>query len=192
MDALYLINKALLKVGLPLAATLDDCDWNARYVLENVAENQLRGFAWGFAQRFVMPERLELEPTFGFNYAYMQPDDCIRVIDCRASRDLRSPKSRFAIQGRKIFTQASPLYLRYVTKDVPIEDWPPDFADAAAARIAVEIAALSAEKSGLVQGLIQIWQLALTQAQLADARENMERVPMESSIFNARSGGGEA
>lgn len=186
MDKLWIINSALMKTGLPLAASLDDCDWNANYIYDNCTEQVLRSFAWGFAQKFASLPRESSEPQFAYKYYYRVPDDCLRLIDVHCQQSLRSPKARFSQQGKLIATNVSPCYLRYVARQLNPEDWPPDFADAVACLIATQIAALSAEKAGLVPHLLQYYQLALTQAQLSDARENTERVPLDSSIYAAR------
>ena len=41
-DKLEVINNALMKIGLPLAASLEDCDWNAATVYDLVVEQILR------------------------------------------------------------------------------------------------------------------------------------------------------
>lgn len=187
MTRLDIINNALLKTALPLAASIDDCDWNANFVFDTCAEQALRAHAWGFAQRLASLSRLPDSPPFGFSYAYAMPEDCLRVIDCRPAAELRSPRARFVTQGRRVLTNASPCNARYIARDLNPENWPPDFANAVACRIACEIAALSAEKIQLVPQLLQIYQLAIAQAQASDAREETERVPLDDSLHAARS-----
>lgn len=187
MDQLAIINKALMKCGLPLAAALDDCDWNASAVYDSCAEECLRSFAWNFAQRF---ENLAGagKPDCGYNKSYQLPDDCLRVIDVHNKNDLRAPKCRYSVTGRKLYTQATPCWLRYVSRNAAVEDWPPDFADAVACRIACEIAPLSAQTMQIVPQLVNLYQVALQMAQAADARESAERVPLDMNILLARAG----
>jgi len=187
-DKLAVINAALMKVGLPLAASLNDCDWNASTIFDAVAEQALRSFPWGFATRFaaLAPAR---EPSFGFRYAYTMPDDCLRVIDVRCADDLRAPKARFVISARQVYANVSPCNCRYVTRDLDPANWPTDFADAVASRVAAEIASLSAQTMSMTPNLIQLYQLALAQAQAIDATETTERVPLDESILMGRSGG---
>lgn len=189
MDRLWVINAALLKVGLPLAADIGDCDWNASYIYENCAREVLRSHAWGFAQRFAVLERLGEEPPFGYKYFYRIPGDCLKLIDVHCQSTLRAPKARFSQQKDKIACNVAPCYLRYVGLELEPDDWPADFTDAVASLIAVRIAGLSAEKMGMVPQLLQLYQLALAQAQLTDARENTERVPLDMSIYESRGEG---
>ncbi len=53
-NKLEVINNALMKIGLPLAASLEDCDWNAATVYDLVVEQILRSFNWGFAGVFTV------------------------------------------------------------------------------------------------------------------------------------------
>ena len=49
MTKLEIVNNALMKCGLPLAASLDDCDWNVQAIFEGVAGEVLRCHPWNFA-----------------------------------------------------------------------------------------------------------------------------------------------
>lgn len=187
MDQLDIVNRALLKCGLPLAASLNDCDWNASLVFEAVSHECLRNFAWNFATEF---EQLTPQgtPRFGFERAYALPAACLRVIDVHCAHDLRSPKARYQVAGKKLFTQVVPCYLRYVSAAIPCEDWPTDFCNVVAARIACEIAPLSTQTSSMTPQLMQGYALALAEAQATDARETAERVPFDHNILAARVG----
>lgn len=187
---LSIINAALMKVGLPLAADLSDCDWNAGSIYDAVAEQVLRSFPWGFATRFAVLARDIADPAFGFRHAYAMPPDCLRVVDVRCGEDLRSPRARFVVSGKLIYANVSPCNARYVARDKDPANWPTDFADAVAARIAAEIANLSAQTMSMTPNLIQLYQLSLAQAQAVDATETTERVPLDESILAARAGNG--
>ena len=188
MDRLGVINRALMKTGLPLAASENDCDWNAASIFEDVACELLRSHPWGFATRGATLSR-EAEPGQGYNYSYKLPDDCLRAIDVRSQHDSRAPKGRFAIEGRRLLTNLYPANVRYVKKILDPGEWPLDFANAVAARLAVEIAALSAESMNIVPQLTQLAQVAYAQAQLSDARESTERVRLPEQL--TREGRGE-
>ena len=189
MDKLQVINRALMKVGLPYAASVNDADWHAADVYDACVEDVLRSFAWGFAMELAALAQTA-KPICGFARAYQLPDDFIRVVDARTCQDLRSPAMRqIQVRGKKLYCQESPCYLRYITRNVSEEDWPADFADAVACRIALEIAPLSAQTPGLVPQLVQLYTRSLAMAQANDARENAERVPLDHNILDARGGG---
>ncbi len=185
---LDVINAALMKVGLPLAADVNDCDWNASVMYEAAAEQALRSFPWGFATRFAAAQPTAAVPAFGFRYAFAMPEDCLRVVDVRCTEDLRTPRARFVVSGRHIYANVSPCNCRYVARITDPARWPTDFADAVACRIAAEIAALSAQSAGMTAGLIRLYQLSLAQAQAVDATETTERVPLDESLLAGREG----
>lgn len=186
---LEIINNGLMKVGLPLAASLDDADWNASIIFDTVAKQALRSFAWGFATAYSKLTAASSAPAHGFTYSYSMPTDCLRVLDVRAADDLRAPKARFSISGRLIYSNVSPCHVRYIKdlKSKP-DEWPDDFADAVSCRIAAEIANLSAQTASMTPGLLQMYQLALMQAQSIDSTETNERVPLDESILATREG----
>ena len=189
MNRLTIINRALMKAGLPLAASLSDCDWNANIIFEDVVDELLRGHPWGFAQVFEVFSQSAGVPPHGFNYSYKMPDDFMRAVDVRAEHDLRSPKARFVMAGTVLYCNVNPANVRYVKRVWEPDLWTPDFANAVEARLAAEIVALSGESMGLVPQLTQLAQIALDQARLTDARETTERVGLPESIYNARKQG---
>lgn len=188
-NKLEVINNALMKIGLPLAASLDDCDWNASSVYDLVVEQVLRSFNWGFAGRFATLTQSAQAPAHGYKYSYAMPTDCLRVIDIHCGFELRAPKSPFVVSGRNILTNAQPCNARYVSMVNDPTQWPPDFTDAVSCRIAFEIASLSAQTMSMTAGLLQLYQLSLSTAQAADAAETNERVPLDESVLLARAGG---
>lgn len=186
MDKLGVINLALLKTGLPLATSLEECDWNASYIFDIVTEQVLRAHSWGFAQRFAQFAKAATPPSFGYGNAYLMPEDCIKVLSVWAVSDVRAPKSEFRTSGRHVFTNAAPCNGAYVARDLEPENWPPDFTDAVATRIAMEIAGLSAEKMALVPQLMQLYQYSLSQAQHSDSVEGRARMPYNDIFSESR------
>lgn len=189
MNKLSVINLALLKCALPPAANLADCDYHAESIFDNVAAQNLRLFAWGFAQKFAALARASSEPVFGYSHSYLKPADCVRIIDVRQDKDLRAPKARFSSQGALVYTNADPCYARYVWLLLDPQYWTPDFTDAVACQIASEIAGLSAEKLSLVPQLYQLYTASISRAMANDAREETERVPLDESLYGSRAGG---
>lgn len=185
MDRLEVINEALLKAGLPLAADLSDCDWNAQAIYEAVVTRLLRAHAWSFAMRLATLNQTTA-PTFGFKYAYHLPDDCLKVIDVHCFNDLRSPKARYIVQGKRLLCNVMPCNCRYVGTELEPETWNNDFAEAVSCKIAMEIVALSGQNMGIIPQLAQLYNLALANAEAADARECTERVPIDQSLIVAR------
>lgn len=187
MDELTIINKALLRCGLPLAAALQDCDWNAAFVFDTCSKEVLRQFTWSFARK-IAALQMNASAEHGWRHSYNLPADCLRVVDVHCMSDMRTPKATYEIIAGKLCANVSPCYLRYVSSSIPVASYPIDFADAVAARIAVEIASLSTQSMGLAPQLLQSYELSLIKAQATDARENAERVPFDHNITLSRGG----
>lgn len=185
MDKLSIINHALMTCGLPLSATLADCDWNATLAYPLIYGKMMTGYNWNFATRLKQLKEADNEINFGYTHVYQLPDDFLRLIDCRRVFDLRAP----ALQGRLMqgfyCCNARPCNMRYIA-NVPESLWPDDFCLALASGIAAHIAGLSAEKLSLVPTLLQLYQKNLAEAQAADASQSTERMPMDMTLWNAR------
>ena len=186
---LEIINNGLMKVGLPLAASLQDADYNASIIFDKVAKEALRSFAWGFATVYAKLSASSSAPAHGFSHSYSMPSDCLRVLDVRMADDLRAPKARFSISGRLIYANVTPCHVRYIKNMASSpDDWPEDFGDAVSCKIAAEICCLSAQTATMVPGLLQMYQISLAQAQAIDSTETNERVPLDESILATREG----
>lgn len=186
MDKLGVINMALLKCALPLADNLGDIDYNANFIFENVTRETLRAHVWSFAQKFAALTPSSQAPRHGFGLAYDMPADCIRLLEVRSSSSHNAPQAEFSLQGRLVFTNAQPCNARYIHACLDPELWPPDFTNAIAARLACEIAGLSAEKLSLVPQLLQLWQMHLNIAMANDSHEEKARMPLDDSLYANR------
>ena len=187
MDKLAAVNAALMKCGLPLAASLRDTDWGASERFDAVTDLLLRAHAWNFATRYAVLAR-QGAPEHGYAFAYALPADCLRVLDARPGEDLRAPGARFSVVGTRLYCNCSPCNARYVARVADPALWPADFADAVTTRLAAEIAPLSAQSFGLGASLLQLAQLSFQQAQATDAAEHGDRLPGGSPYVAVREG----
>lgn len=187
MDDLTLINKALLRCGLPLAAAVADADWNASFILATVKEELLRCHAWSFARK-IEPLAQSTQSTHGWLKTYELPSDCLKVVDIHATADVRAPKARYEIVAGRLACNIVPCYLRYVSDDVGVGSYPPDFANAVAYKVAERIAPLSGQSTQLAQVIAQDAEVALQKAMVADSQEGFDRVPLDRDILLRRGG----
>lgn len=185
MDKLAIINHALMACGLPLSASLADCDWNASIAYPLIHGKMMTGYNWNFATRLKQLEEVENEVSFGYTHCYRLPRDFMRLIDCRRVFDLRAPAVQGRVMQRFYCSNSRPCNMRYIAR-VPEELWPDDFCLALSSGIAAHIAGLSAEKLGLVPTLTQLYQKNLLEAQAADASQCTERMPMDMTLWNVR------
>lgn len=187
MTKLDILNRAMLKCGLPLAASLDDSDYNAVMVYDTCVEEALRAHPWSFARGYAMLTQVNTAGQHGNRYTYQLPEDYLRMIDCRQDSDQRSPRARDVERsGDYLLCNINPCFLRYTKKVTDVSKWPADIAEAVSALIAVKIAGLSTERMELVPQLLQFYNLQLSLAQAADARELRQSVPDQSQFVTAR------
>lgn len=145
-----IVNRALSKLGDMRISSLADpteAAGLAASLYEAVRDAEIAVHAWNFAKsRVMLPAEAE-KPAFGWERQYLLPVDCLRVLqagpwpqavmDGYVDRDTRS----FVIEGRKILTNHGPaLNLIYLRQETDSGLYPPAFAEALAAKLAVEMA----------------------------------------------------
>ncbi len=148
---------------------------------ETALASILRDHPWGFAMRRKQLAALAETPV-GFAYAYAYPDDCIqarRVLPADAAAAWRNRDAcpfeigRSPGGGHKaILTDLPDAALEYTTRQVPCEEFDPQFAVALAWRLAAEISlALHADPQSH-QAAVQTYSMQLQQARALDMRES--------------------
>ncbi len=174
--SLHIINAALRKMGGRRVMALTEEYEPLRLALDalpDVVDLVLRDHAWSHTMRWVSLARSATESAFGYSFAYILPQDCVRLIDVRARPAPDAPLAHYALAGsgagQIICTNAKPAYARYVARVEDVACWPQDFAEAVACRLAAEIAVLGAQDSRLPATLLQMYTLALDTARLNDA-----------------------
>lgn len=186
MDKLQIINRALMKTGLPLADNLKDLEWDASVIFDTLARELLRCHSWNFARKLAVLSPAATTPPFGYDYAYAKPSDCLRVVDVRSSLNIRAPRASFMEASGMILTNARPCNCRYVSAQMNPDAWTPDFADALAATIASEIAGKLAQNMNLADKLTVDAARLLEIAKINDAREYNEHIPPTNRFTDSR------
>lgn len=134
-------NRALQALGVNRVSSLDEGSKNAdavKFVFDFVRDAELRTNFWSFAIKRAQLAADSETPAFGRTYQYSLPADFVRL----APQDptYASGYSDWLREGNKILTEdAGPLNIRYVCNSVSAETYDPNFADALAARIAMEV-----------------------------------------------------
>lgn len=181
-----IMNKALRLLGQSEIASPDATQpgavrCNSAWV--DVVDEVLRAHGWKHATEWTSLALLEAAPPFGYSRAYRRPVDCLRIIDVRESGDLSLPGAPFEVAGDRVFTNASPCYARWVKRTADPTFWPPDFAEAVAARLAAEVAsALTSDGGGrMAATMLQRYELALDRAVVVDETERTAPEPDEAA-----------
>lgn len=144
-------NRALTKIGASRILSLSDDVEAARSVdslFSIVRDAELRIRMWKFSITRDSLAALVTTPSWGFDYEYQLPSDCLRVVQVNdiypgaSLSDYRTmDESEWRIEGRKILTDiAAPLKIRYVSQVTDTGQWDAAFTEAFACRLAAELA----------------------------------------------------
>jgi hypothetical protein len=140
-------NSALVKLGANTLSSLSDSTREAQAAAQRIVpiiHNMLRSHPWTFAFRFVSLAPLVAPVVEQWTYTFQIPTDCLRIRSLTTGGSFPSAITTYEIVGDKIYTNESDLFIRYVSTVVESIESPPalpdDFAEAAAAMLAYDIA----------------------------------------------------
>lgn len=92
----------------------------------------LQSGLWNFATRSVQLDfSPSVEPGFGFQYAFNQPEDFVRTVGMFQDEFFNIPFLRYQTDSNYFFSDLQSLYLRYISDDVDFgldySQWPENF-----------------------------------------------------------------
>ncbi len=162
---------------------------------ETALASILRDHPWGFAMRRKALAALA-ETPIGFAYAYAYPEDCIQArrilpqgaggaAPGRAAYPFeigRSPDGRH----KAILTDLPAAALEYTSRQVPCEEFDPQFANALAWRLAAEISLAVHADPQTHQAATSTYSLQLQQAKAMDMREGASPRLPDGDFLGAR------
>lgn len=190
----HLVNRALRYIGKATIADLLTSNGKeasvARQVYDDVRREVLGLGNWWFAERRVQLTASGTTPTTGYDYAYILPDDFIRLVSVHPDdSDESTVPYRLGNQSgddRVIFTDAVQLYIRYIFDLQDVTVMPPSFQTALAFRLAQSFAsAMSA--SGTTKELTdREWKRVLRQARAIEGAEDYPKRLAEGSWTSGR------
>lgn len=176
---LDIINSALRKIGAKKAVSLEDNNPDLRLILavyNDMRDDMLSRFSWGFATKFVTLAKELNPPVWGFTNAYTLPTDCVLVVSVQATPDITEYPTEYEVVGASIFTDAQPVYLRYVSNAVDENKWPIYFREALSLRIAYEVCLQSSKVPNLYETLVKMFAAEYERAIYLDKRNSKEAV----------------
>ena len=148
---------------------------------ETALASILRDHPWGFAMRR-KPLAFLADTPIGFAYAYAYPEDCIqarRVLPIGVAGIWRNHAAHpfeigRSLDGRHkaILANLPGAALEYTTRQVPCEEFDPQFANALAWRLAAEICLAIHADPQAHQAAVQTYDAQLQQAKAMDMRES--------------------
>ena len=195
---LAIYNGALLECGERDLASLSE-NREPRRLLDRVWDNGavrycLNRGQWKFAKRTVqLVASTDVEPSFGYRYAFAEPEDFVRTIGLWSDEYLNAPLLQYQQEGRLWFADFDTLYLSYVSDGADyggdLGRWPEEFARAVelylASRIIKKLTqSVDDEKFAMAKAAA-----AFRDAASSDAMEGPTTFPPPGRWVQARHGG---
>lgn len=172
-----LVNSALRLLGLPVVSDAAEETTRARELRAALPEavlSCLSETAWNHAESLSSLALLAEVPAAMYAYYYQLPADFVRMNWISAVGRKDSPLHAFRNQDGRIATDASTVYLAYVsnTYAARIGSWPQPFADYVSAEMAKRTQPTLAPGEGHAQRLAEEWKRAKSNAVAFDAAQN--------------------
>ncbi len=184
-------NLSLRKIGETRINALDDNTPQATVVnsvYQQVRDREIAKRLWKFAATRAALAALSTPPLFGYQYQYVLPADCQRVLEVVDAWSYLQPGDPpFRIEGRAILTDMpAPLKIRYASIAKPESEFSALFVDVLACALAIEIAPSLRPSDSKGKQLRVDYRESLRDASRAHALENAPFMQRSGSWESAR------
>jgi hypothetical protein len=127
---------------------------------------------WRFAvHRNQLPEAMP-KPEFEYQYAYIKPSDCLRVMPLRQGGYKDGALIRYSVEGDRILTNAPPpLKVRCIMRIEDATKWSPLFIDVFSLQLALRLGNWLTGKETFVARIASAYKESLTTAMFIDTAE---------------------
>lgn len=193
-DRLSIYKGALRLLGPSNLASLTE-DRPERHRLDDAWEpavnDLLNEGMWNFAMCAVELEQDEdIEPRFGFTYAFRKPDDWVRTVGISYTPTFNDELREYEDEGDYWYANVETLYLRYVSNDEAygwnIGRWRQPFASALEARLAFDCGLPISGDRGNRNDLFQLYEKRLKRAKTLDAVDERVRSKPVGALVRSR------
>lgn len=186
-------NSALNMLGANNITALTEDSKNARLLnqrYESVRDSVFRSHTWNCLIKRVQLASDSDAPTHEYKYQYTLPADCLRVLKTGgyhngSSSDLDSGQI-FKIEGRKLLTDETSIYLIYVSKNTDPNEYDTLLIETIAARLASELCYAITASTSLAGQMYELYNQKLREARFVDATEGTPDNIDSSSFINSR------
>lgn len=139
---LTVMNDALALLGQPPLESPDDPGEDGKILRAywtDIVELAHEATAWDFAKLRKKLPRLPAPPLFGYAYYYALPGDVLRTLVLSSTGDQNDELTDYEIEVGKVATDASDVYLIYVSEDsvTQMGRWSHSFAHYVATELAL-------------------------------------------------------
>ena len=178
-------SNALLMLGAQTINSFDDESDRALLVSNlwpNARDAVLRSHPWNCAVKRVALAPDSTTPAFDFGYQFTLPGDLLRVLSVGEKGD----PQEYELEGRKVLSDESALYLRYVYRNEDIASWDALLVEAMEAYMAMTCAYPITKSASEQKAMADLWALKLRQARTIDGQENPPEEAGDFPFLNVR------
>lgn len=172
---------------------LDDA-WGDGGITDGAVRHCLQLGQWSFATRTAeVAYSTSIDPSFGYRYAFDQPNDMVRVIGLCQDEYFKVPLLDYNDEGGYWYAPIATIYVRYVSNradyGLSFARWPESFTKLVEAYLANEIVGnLTQSSSSIKDDIAKQLRSELTAARSMDAMNQPTRMLPQGSWVSARGG----
>lgn len=156
-------NMALIRLGASRITSLEDDSKQAllcKEYYQQTSDEVVEDFEWPEAITRADLAQLAETPEYGYDYVYQLPTNplCLRVLDAD------DPDVDYRIEGRKLYTDAEDIEIRYLARITDPTKYSSQLAEAIALRLASKLAFSLPNQGTMYQALMAEYVVVLRHA----------------------------
>jgi len=160
-------NMALTRLGQQRIASLTQTGLGAELsnlYYEPTVEELLGAYEWPFAiSRKQLTASAESNIS-NYSYIYVLPNDYLRILTLLDVDDYSEVETEWLVEGRKLLTNITPCYIKYLKIPQSPSDFPQSFIEALYLRIATKMCIKMTQDQSLMNMLYQEYMAAMQSA----------------------------
>jgi len=185
-NAISLCSHALLKIGAGSITSFKDGTVEseiAAALYPHTRDSLLSCYPWSFATAHTRLPRLDETPKADFSYAYLLPNDFLRVISI--GQGGKGHGCDYRVVGNKLLSNADSITLTYIFR-TDEADMPPFFASLLTVCLAKEFCLPITESTSRAEFLNKEAETMLKQAKLTDSQQNPPQIISDCPLIEVR------
>lgn len=185
VSQISICNSALAKIGADPISSITEETKAARIanrIFTFLRDEVLRSHPWNFSIKRTTLNPDGDTPDSEYDYQYILPSDCLRVLDTPDDDSLD-----WVVEGGKILTdQDTELPIRYIYRNEDPSSWDSMFAEALAWRLAADMSYSITQSLALFQYCMDAYKRQLAEARSVDGLEGRIKSLVADEWTNAR------
>ena len=146
---------------------------------------------WAFARRTQQTDYSpSITPSFGYRYAFNQPNDMVRVCGVFQDEYCTTPLLQYVDERRYWYADLQTIYVQFVSNDISygadLSLWPETFAKTVAADLAHEIVGNLTQDDKTAARVVREWTYWMKEAKAIDAMNRPTQYLPQGSWLRSR------